>query len=337
MTVLVTGGAGYIGSHTVLALLQKNYNVIVLDNLVNSSQTSLSRVEILTDKAVTFYRGDIRDADCLQEIFKHSAIDAVIHFAGLKAVGDSVRQPVEYYQNNVAGTLTLLEEMRRAGIKKLIFSSSATVYGIPEQVPLTERSRTGKTTNPYGTSKWMVEQVLQDLAQAEPDFAIAALRYFNPVGAHESGLIGEDPAGIPTNLLPYITQVAIGKLQKLSIFGNDYPTRDGTGIRDYIHVMDLAEGHLSALRHLDNMKGYSAFNLGTGAGYSVMEMLQTFARISGRKIPYQILPRREGDVAECWSDPSLAAEILGWKATRKLENMLADAWRWQQNNPQGYG
>lgn len=336
MTVLITGGAGYIGSHTVLTLLQKNYNVIVLDNLVNSSDESLKRVSKLANKSAEFFRGDIRDSALLQQIFKRYAISAVIHFAGLKSVSDSVHQPVEYYENNVAGTLTLLQEMRSAGITKFIFSSSATVYGMPVEVPLKEHSRTGNTTNPYGTSKWMVEQILQDMATAEPELSIVALRYFNPVGAHESGLLGEDPTGMPTNLLPYITQVAIGKLQKLSVFGNDYPTRDGTGVRDYIHVMDLAEGHFSALRYLDKMSGYAAFNLGTGNGYSVMEMLETFAKVSGQKIPYQVLPRRKGDVAECWSDPSLAAEKLGWKASRTLENMIMDAWRWQQNNPRGY-
>lgn len=336
MAILVTGGAGYIGSHTVLSLLDRGEEVVVLDNLSNASAESLYRVEQLTGKAATFYQGDVQDGKCLNRIFNAHAITAVIHFAGLKAVGESTRKPLEYYQNNVTGTLVLLEAMRCAGVRRLIFSSSATVYGTPEHVPLTETSRVGGTTNPYGTSKLMVEQMLQDFAKAEPQFSIIALRYFNPVGAHKSGMIGEDPNGIPNNLLPYIAQVAIGKLEKLSIFGNDYPTSDGTGVRDYIHVMDLAEGHLKAIDHIDEQSGFAAYNLGTGIGYSVLEMLSAFEKASGRQVAYQYVQRREGDIAECWSAPGLAAEKLGWKATRNLEDMMRDAWRWQQQNPQGF-
>ncbi|ALX94366.1 UDP-glucose 4-epimerase [Serratia fonticola] len=337
MAILVTGGAGYIGSHTVLALLERGEDVVVLDNLSNSSEESLHRVEQLAGKAAVFYQGDIQDAECLHRIFDGHRISSVIHFAGLKAVGESTRKPLEYYQNNVSGTLVLLDEMRRAGVHQFIFSSSATVYGTPEQVPLVETSRVGGTTNPYGTSKLMVEQILQDFAKAEPEFSITALRYFNPVGAHESGRIGEDPNGIPNNLLPYVSQVAIGKLEKLSIFGDDYPTPDGTGVRDYIHVMDLAEGHLKAIDHIDDQKGFTVYNLGTGKGYSVFDMLRAFEKASGRKVAYQIVPRRDGDIAECWSNPGLAAEKLGWYAERDLETMMRDAWNWQDNNPQGYG
>ncbi|WBL72103.1 UDP-glucose 4-epimerase GalE [Serratia liquefaciens] len=336
MAILVTGGAGYIGSHTVLALLERGEEVIVLDNLSNSSEESLNRVEKLTGRAATFYQGDVQNGDSLRSIFDAHDISAVIHFAGLKAVGESTRKPLEYYQNNVSGTLVLLDEMRRAGVTKFIFSSSATVYGTPEHVPLLETSRVGGTTNPYGTSKLMAEQMLQDFAKAEPHFSITALRYFNPVGAHESGMIGEDPNGIPNNLLPYISQVAIGKLEKLSVYGDDYPTPDGTGVRDYIHVMDLAEGHLKAIDHIDDQKGFTVYNLGTGIGYSVLEMLHAFENASGCSVSYQIVPRRDGDIAECWSAPELAAEKLGWKAKRDLDTMMRDAWNWQKNNPQGY-
>ncbi|WP_431223024.1 UDP-glucose 4-epimerase GalE [Serratia sp. L9] len=336
MAILVTGGAGYIGSHTVLALLEQGEDVVVLDNLSNSSEESLHRVAQLAGKAAVFYQGDIQDAECLSRIFAGHTISAVIHFAGLKAVGESTRKPLEYYQNNVSGTLVLLDAMRRAGVHQFIFSSSATVYGTPEQVPLVETSRVGGTTNPYGTSKLMVEQILQDFAKAEPAFSITALRYFNPVGAHESGRIGEDPNGIPNNLLPYISQVAIGKLEKLSIFGDDYPTPDGTGIRDYIHVMDLAEGHLKAIDHIADQKGFTVYNLGTGKGYSVLDMLHSFENASGCKVAYQIVPRREGDIAECWSNPALAAEKLGWHAKRDLAAMMRDTWNWQKNNPNGY-
>lgn len=336
MAILVTGGAGYIGSHTVLALIEQGEEVVVLDNLINASPVALSRVETLSGKTVTFRQGDVCDKNLLRDIFSRHNITAVIHFAGLKSVGESVRKPLEYYHNNLSGTLVLLREMRRAGVKQFIFSSSATVYGQPEQIPLTETSRTGGTTNPYGTSKLMVEQILQDYSRAEPEITIIILRYFNPVGAHPSGLIGEDPNGIPNNLMPYIAQVAIGKLEKVAIFGDDYPTKDGTGVRDYIHVMDLAEGHLKAIEAIDNHQGVSVYNLGTGVGYSVLEMLHAFEKASGRNIPYDIVPRRPGDIAECWSDPTLAKTGLGWQASRNLDDMMRDAWRWQLNNPQGF-
>lgn len=336
MAILVTGGAGYIGSHTVLALLERNEQVVVLDNLVNASAVSLQRVEEITGKHVAFYPDDVMDRTALKRIFKEHTISCVIHFAGLKSVGESVAKPLEYYRNNLSGTLVLLDEMRQAGVRQFIFSSSATVYGTPEQVPLRETSRIGGTTNPYGTSKLMVEQILQDFAKAEPSFSINILRYFNPVGAHQSGLIGEDPHGTPNNLMPYMAQVAIGKLEKLAIYGDDYPTPDGTGVRDYIHVMDLAEGHLKALDHIHINTGVAVYNLGTGVGYSVLQMLHAFEQACGRKIAYQVTPRRPGDIAECWADASLAAEKLGWKAQYGLEDMMRDAWNWQNNNPQGY-
>lgn len=336
MSILVTGGAGFIGSHTVLALLEQNQPVLVLDNLSNSSLTSLQRVEQLTGKTLTFYQGDIADRAILQRIFTEHKISTVIHFAGLKAVGESVIKPLEYYQNNVSGTLVLLAEMHKAGVNRFIFSSSATVYGTPETIPITESSAVGGTTSPYGTSKLMVEQILQDFCQAEPQFTAITLRYFNPIGAHESGRIGEDPHGIPNNLLPYISQVAVGKLAKLSVFGDDYPTVDGTGVRDYIHVMDLAEGHLKALAAMDAHQGFSAYNLGTGIGYSVLQIVHAFEQVSGCPIPYQIAPRRAGDIAECWSDPALAKQKLGWTAERDLACMMRDAWNWQKNNLAGY-
>lgn len=337
MAILVTGGAGYIGSHTVLALLERGEEVVVLDNLSNSSEESLHRVEQLAGKAATFYQGDIQNGECLRNIFGENKISAVIHFAGLKAVGESTRKPLEYYQNNVSGTLVLLEEMRRAGVSKFIFSSSATVYGANSPVPYVETTPIGGTTSPYGTSKLMVEQILQDFAKAEPQFSIIALRYFNPVGAHESGMIGEDPNGIPNNLLPYISQVAIGKLEKLGVFGGDYPTEDGTGVRDYIHVMDLAEGHLMAMDHLDKIDGFKAYNLGAGVGYSVLAMVQAFEKASGVNIPYQILPRRDGDLPAFWADANLARQELGWEVRRGIDDMMRDTWNWQKNNPQGYG
>ncbi|MGH1475100.1 UDP-glucose 4-epimerase GalE [Yersinia proxima] len=334
MTILVTGGAGYIGSHTVLTLLENGESVVVLDNLSNSSAESLLRVSKITGRAPVFYQGDILNRNCIKKIFSEHKIDSVIHFAGLKSVGESVAKPLEYYQNNVTGSIILLEEMVISGVKKLIFSSSATVYGDPEFVPLTEDARIGGTTNPYGSSKVMVEQILKDFSFAHPDFSIRALRYFNPVGAHMSGLIGEDPNGKPNNLLPFITQVAIGKLPKLAVYGNDYPTVDGSGVRDYIHVMDLAEGHLCALNNLT--QGFKAYNLGSGVGYSVLQMVTEFEHISGKKIPYEIVSRRPGDIAECWASPELAFKELGWKAKRNLTDMLKDAWNWQQSNPNGY-
>jgi UDP-glucose 4-epimerase len=336
MAVLVTGGAGYIGSHTVVTLLERGEQVVVLDNLVNSSEVSLQRVAQITGKQAIFYRGDVLDSQVLQEIFAKHNISSVIHFAGLKAVGESTRKPLEYYQNNVAGTLVLLEEMRRAGVHQFIFSSSATVYGENSPVPYIESYPIGGTTSPYGTSKLMVEQVLQDFAKAQPEFSIIALRYFNPVGAHQSGLIGEDPNGIPNNLLPYISQVAIGKLEKLGVFGGDYPTKDGTGVRDYIHVMDLAEGHLKAMDHLPKIQGFKAINLGSGIGYSVLEMIHAFEKASGIKINYQVMPRRAGDLPAFWADASLAKEDLGWQVQRGIDDMMRDTWNWQKNNPIGY-
>lgn len=336
MAILVTGGAGYIGSHTVLALLARGEDVVVLDNLVNSSEESLHRVEQLAGKAPVFYQGDVQDAGCLGRIFTEHKISSVIHFAGLKAVGESTRKPLEYYQNNVAGTLVLLDAMRHAGVHQFIFSSSATVYGENAPVPYVETTPIGGTTSPYGTSKLMVEQILQDFAKAEPQFSIIALRYFNPVGAHESGLIGEDPNGIPNNLLPYIAQVAIGKLEKLGVFGGDYPTKDGTGVRDYIHVMDLAEGHLAAMDHVEKINGFRAYNLGAGVGYSVLDMVHAFEKASGVTISYQVLPRRAGDLPAFWADANLAKKELGWEVQRGIDAMMRDTWNWQSKNPQGY-
>ncbi|AWQ20719.1 UDP-glucose 4-epimerase [Pantoea ananatis] len=336
MAILVTGGAGYIGSHTVLTLLEQGNEVVVLDNLCNASREAIIRVEQLSGKPITFYQIDVRDAGQIRSIFSRHTISAVIHFAGLKSVSESLSKPLEYYDNNLNSTLIMLHEMRRAGVKKLIFSSSATVYGQPEFIPLTENARIGGTTNPYGTSKLMIEQILQDCSQANPDLTIIILRYFNPVGAHPSGQIGEDPNGIPANLVPYITQVAVGKLEKLSVFGDDYPTKDGTGVRDYIHVMDVAEGHIKALESIDNHHGVAVYNLGTGIGYSVKEILHAFEEVSGQSIPYEIVPRRAGDIGECWSDPSLAKKQLGWQAKRSLNDMVRDAWHWQVNNPQGF-
>lgn len=303
MKILVTGGAGYIGSHTTLALLEAGYEVVVLDNLCNSSAESLHRVERICGKAPIFVQGDIRDRALLDEIFANYRIEAVLHFAGLKAVGENVREPLSYYENNVAGSVSLCQSMAAAGVFRLVFSSSATVYGEPAQMPISEDFPTGIPTNPYGRSKLMVEDVLRDLAVADSRWSIALLRYFNPVGAHESGLIGEDPNGIPNNLLPYVAQVAIGKLKELSVFGNDYPTADGTGVRDYIHVVDLADGHLKALQRISSRPGLNVWNLGTGKGYSVLEMVQAFEQVSGRPVPYRIVARRSGDIAECWANP----------------------------------
>ncbi len=336
MAILVTGGAGYIGSHTVLALLARGDDVVVLDNLSNASKEALDRVAKLSGKAAIFVEGDVRDAACLENLFSQHKITDVIHFAALKAVGESTRMPLEYYENNVSGTLVLLREMRRAGVWNFIFSSSATVYGADAPVPYVETTPIGGTTSPYGTSKLMTELVLKDFAQAEPEFTTIALRYFNPVGAHESGEIGEDPSGIPNNLLPYIAQVAIGKLPELGVFGGDYPTPDGTCQRDYIHVMDLAEGHLKALDHLKKVQGYHAYNLGAGKGYSVLEMINAFEQASGCKIPFTIKPRRAGDLAAFWADPALAAEELNWTVSRGIDEMMRDTWRWQQKNPNGY-
>jgi UDP-glucose 4-epimerase len=336
MAILVTGGAGYIGSHTVLALLERGDEVIVIDNLSNSSQESLVRVAELTGKNPTLYVANVLDKNILRTIFSKHSITDVIHFAGLKSVGESIKKPLEYYENNVTGTIVLLTEMLNAGINSLIFSSSATVYGNPEKVPLSEDCQTGGTTNPYGTSKLMVEQILRDFSLAQPEFRITCLRYFNPVGAHQSGRIGEDPNGIPNNLVPYISQVAIGKLKCLSVYGNDYPTPDGTGVRDYIHVLDLASGHLAALDHQNEGASFKAINLGTGVGYSVIDLIEAFEKTSQTKINYKIVERRAGDIAECWSDSSLAKQTLGWQATRTIDEMMRDTWNWQKNNPNGY-
>lgn len=335
MAILVTGGAGYIGSHTVLELLNSGNDVVVIDNLCNSSRESLRRVEALTGRSVTFYEADVCDRSALQTIFAQHAIDAVIHFAGLKAVGESTQIPLKYYQNNIAATLVLCEEMERAGVFRLVFSSSATVYGDPHTVPIQEHFPTS-ATNPYGRSKLMVEEMLRDIVAADPRWSVVLLRYFNPVGAHISGQIGEDPNGIPNNLLPYIAQVAIGRLKQLSVFGNDYPTPDGTGVRDYIHVVDLSLGHLKALQYISDRHGVFTFNLGTGQGYSVLEMVKAFEQASGRAVPYQVVARRPGDIAVCYAEPDLAAKELGWRAERGLPEMMADTWRWQSQNPNGY-
>lgn len=334
-TILVTGGAGYIGSHACVALIEAGYEVVVLDNFCNSSPLSLDRVAAICDVQPVLVRGDLRDSDCLDRIFSDYTIAAVLHFAGLKAVGESVELPLEYYDNNVVGSLRLLGAMDRAGVKQLVFSSSATVYGDPESVPIQEHFSTG-ATNPYGRSKLMIEQILADWQVARPLWSIARLRYFNPVGAHPSGLIGEHPQGIPNNLMPYITQVAVGKREKLSVYGDDYDTPDGTGVRDYIHVMDLVDGHLAALDYLRANAGLHTVNLGTGNGYSVLNMIEAFEGASGRPIPYEIVGRRPGDIAACWADPALASELLGWRATRSLVDMCEDSWRWQEGNPQGF-
>lgn len=333
--VLVTGGAGYIGSHTVLLLLEAGHEVVVLDNLSNSSDESLRRVQKLTGRELTFIKGDIRDKDCLDQLFDKHAVSAVIHFAGLKAVGESVAKPLHYYDCNVVGTIRLLEAMEQADVKALVFSSSATVYGDPASVPIKEDFPLC-TTNPYGATKLHIEDMLRDLYRSDDTWRLALLRYFNPVGAHPSGEIGEDPGGIPNNLMPYIAQVAVGKREKLSVFGGDYPTLDGTGVRDYIHVMDLAAGHLAALRRLESDDGMLTTNLGTGRGYSVLEMVQAFSAASGRDVKYQIVARRPGDVASCYADPSHAEKALGWKAFRNIDDMCRDHWLWQKNNPDGY-
>ena len=334
--VLITGGAGYIGSHTALELLNTGYEVVVYDNLSNSSVESLKRVEELTGKSVKFYEGDVLDAAKLTEMFKAEAIDAVIHCAALKAVGESVRKPLEYYRNNINGTLTLMDVMRTVGVKNIVFSSSATVYGSPEIIPITEECPKGQCTNPYGWTKSMMEQIMTDLQKADPEWNVILLRYFNPVGAHKSGRIGEDPKGIPNNLMPYITQVAVGKLEKLGVFGDDYDTPDGTGVRDYIHVVDLAIGHVKAIDYILTNPGLDIINLGTGIGYSVLDMVKAFSKACKRELPYEIKPRREEDIAMCYADPAKALRVLGWKAERGLDEMCEDSWRWQSQNPDGY-
>lgn len=335
MYVLVTGGAGYIGSHTCLQLLEAGYNVVVFDNLSNASPESLKRVEQISGKTLTFIEGDIRDKQALEHVFKNYQISAVIHFAGLKAVGESVAHPLWYYENNVHGTAVLCETMAKHGCKAIVFSSSATVYGDPHTTPIQEHFPL-QATNPYGRSKLIVEEMLHDLFISDTAWKIVLLRYFNPVGAHPSGRIGEDPNGIPNNLMPFISQVAVGKRDFLSVFGDDYDTHDGTGVRDYIHVVDLAEGHLKALEKLDNIDNVLAVNLGTGKGYSVLDMVKAYEKASGKTIPYQISPRRSGDIAKCYADPSNAKEILGWEAHKGIDEMCLDSWRWQSNNPNGY-
>ena len=337
MNVLVTGGAGYIGSHTCVELLENGYGVVVIDNLVNANPVSLKRVEQITGKTVKFYEGDVRDEALLRKIFSENDISCVIHFAGLKAVGESVEKPWEYYDNNLNTTLVLTKVMKEVGMKSIIFSSSATVYTSDNEMPLKETSRTGGCTNPYGWTKYMTEQILSGISPADPDWSVVLLRYFNPIGAHKSGLMGENPRGIPNNLMPYITQVAIGRREKLSIFGNDYPTPDGTCVRDYIHVMDLAKGHVAAVKFATENKGTEVFNLGTGIGYSVMDTVNTFMEVNHVNVPYQIVGRRAGDIATCYADPAKSKEVLGWTAQETLADMCRDSWNWQQKNPEGYG
>ena len=334
-TILITGGAGYIGSHTLIELLRAGFDLVVVDNLSNSKQEALRRVERISGKALKFYPLDVRDREGLTRVFREHAIAAVIHFAGLKAVGESVEKPLEYYDNNVTGTLVLLEVMAHAGVKTIVFSSSATVYGDPQSVPIREDFPLS-ATNPYGRSKLMVEEMLRDLYRADSRWRVALLRYFNPVGAHASGLIGEDPHGIPNNLMPIVARVAVGRLASLAVYGNDYPTKDGTGVRDYIHVVDLAIGHLKALDALQQRGGLMTINLGTGNGYSVLDVVRAFEAASGRPVPYKFAPRRAGDIAECFADPTLASELIGWRAVRGINEMCVDAWRWQSDNPHGY-
>lgn len=336
MAVLVTGGAGYIGSHTCVELLNAGKDVVIVDNFYNCKKSSLDRIRALVNKDFKFYECDIRDKKGLDEIFKKEKIDSVIHFAGLKAVGESVHKPLEYFDNNVTGTLILLDVMRNNGCKKIVFSSSATVYGMNNISPLTEDMEVGGVTNPYGRTKYMIECILKDLYTSDNSWSICLLRYFNPIGAHKSGTMGEDPNGIPNNLMPYITQVAIGKREYLNVWGNDYDTPDGTGVRDYIHVVDLALGHIKAVEKTENNEGLFIYNLGTGKGYSVLDVVKAFEKASGVNIPYKIGPRRDGDIATCYSDPSKAEKELGWKAQRDIEEMCEDSWRWQKQNPNGY-
>ena len=336
MAILVTGGAGYIGSHTCVELLNRGYEVVVLDNLYNSSEKPLDRVKEITGKSVKFYQGDILNREDLEEVFEKENIENVIHFAGLKAVGESVAKPWEYYHNNITGTLLLCDVMRQHDCFNLIFSSSATVYGDPAEIPITEKCPKGQITNPYGQTKGMLEQILTDLHVGDERWNVMLLRYFNPIGAHPSGLIGEDPKGIPNNLVPYIAQVAVGKLKCLGVFGDDYPTPDGTGVRDYIHVVDLAIGHVKAIEKMKTQKGVNIYNLGTGIGYSVLDVLHAYEKACGKELPYEIKPRRAGDIATCYCDATKAKEELGWVAERGIEEMCADSWKWQSNNPDGY-
>ncbi len=335
MNVLVTGGMGYIGSHTCIQMIEAGMTPVILDNLYNSKPTVLERIEKVSGVKPAFIEGDVRNKSLLIDVLKTHQIEAVIHFAGLKAVGESVQKPLEYYDNNVNGTLVLVDAMRECDVKTLVFSSSATVYGDPASVPITEDFPTS-ATNPYGRSKLMVEECLTDFQKANPEWSITLLRYFNPVGSHPTGELGEDPQGIPNNLMPFVSQVAVGRREFLSVFGHDYPTKDGTGVRDYIHVMDLSDGHVAALKKVGNKDGLHVYNLGTGNGYSVLDMVKAFEAASGKEVPYQLVERRPGDIAECWADPAKAMRELEWKATRSLNEMTADTWRWQSNNPQGY-
>ena len=335
MNILLAGGAGYIGSHTCIELISAGHTVVIADNLCNSKKEAVKRVEKIVGQEIPFYEINVCDHDSLRKVFSDNKIEAVIHFAGLKAVGESCEKPLMYYRNNLESTLTLLEVMKEFGCHNFVFSSSATVYGIPETVPLVETMPTS-CTNPYGWTKLMTEQILQDVTKTDPELSVVLLRYFNPIGAHESGTIGENPNGIPNNLMPYITQVAVGKLKELGVFGNDYPTPDGTGVRDYIHVVDLAKGHVKAIDYADAHKGTEIFNLGTGVGYSVLDIVKTFSKVNNVEIPYQIKPRRAGDIAECYADPTKAKEVLGWTAEKTLEDMCRDSWNWQKKNPKGY-
>lgn len=336
MNILVTGGAGFIGSHTCVELILAGYKVIVIDNLVNSSKEAVKRVEKITGEVIPFYPVDLLDSDGIRDVFKKENIDAVIHFAGLKAVGESVAKPWEYYNNNIAGSLNLCKVMMENNVKNIIFSSSATVYGDPKEIPITEKCPKGQITNPYGQTKSMLEQIFTDIYKADNEWNVVLLRYFNPIGAHESGLIGEDPCGIPNNLVPYISKVAIGQLEKLGVFGNDYPTPDGTGVRDYIHVVDLAKGHVKALKKIEEKAGLSVYNLGTGKGYSVLQVIKAYSKACGRDIPYEIKDRRPGDIAVCYADCTKAKEELGWEAQYDIDRMCEDSWRWQSMNPRGY-
>ena len=336
MKVLVAGGAGYIGSHTCVELLNEGYEAVIVDDLSNSNEVVIDRIRQITGKDVVFYKENICDEAAMRRIFAENAIDAVIQFAGFKAVGESVSKPLEYYKNNIEGTLSICEVMREYNVKKIIFSSSATVYGDPKEIPITEECPKGVCTNPYGWTKWMIEQMLTDMAFADDSLKVTLLRYFNPIGAHQSGLIGEDPKGIPNNLLPYIAQVAVGRREQLNVFGNDYDTPDGTGVRDYIHVMDLARGHVLALKHMENQAGTEIFNLGTGNGYSVLEVVKAFGAACGKEIPYKICDRRAGDIACCYCDPGKAERVLGFKAKYGIEEMCRDSWNWQKKNPMGY-
>lgn len=336
MRILVAGGAGFIGSHTCVELIESGYDIVVLDNLINSSKEAIKRVEKITGRMIPFYPVDLLDIDGLEDVFEREDIDAVIHFAGLKAVGESVAKPWEYYNNNITGTLNLCKVMKEHNVKNIIFSSSATVYGDPAEIPITEKCPKGEITNPYGHTKSMLEQMLSDIYKADPEWNVVLLRYFNPIGAHESGLIGEDPSGIPNNLVPYIAKVAVGQLEKLGVFGNDYPTVDGTGVRDYIHVVDLAKGHVKALKKIEEKAGLNIYNLGTGQGYSVLQVVSAYSKACGKEIPYEIKPRRAGDIATCYADPTKAKEELGFCAVYDIDRMCEDSWRWQSMNPKGY-